>query len=576
MKNILIKSIAILSAAFIAAGCIEETFPTGSTVTSEQLEASPNALQYLVNGIPSAMMASGTAGYASAYGYHADFGLPGIHLMTESMLEDFTISGELGYFWFGAFFQNTAMGADYIYPAYFWDCYYGWIKLANDIIARAGEVTDETDQTVINALGQAYAYRAMCYLDLARLYEPKDNKYAPVGEEIKGLTVPIVTEDTTEEIAKYNPRADREQMYDFIFSDLQMAEKYLSATDNSYTNPTLGAVYGMYARAYVELGAADDKIDRNAYEKAYEYADLAIKTSGKTPLTWQQWMDPQTGFNSGNSNNSWIWGLTLSVENASNIITNVAHLAPEAVWGYSILSLPSVNKALYDRISYDDFRIMSWLDPEYTWHPGHENYNPSNSYQFAGMDDPLAGFEQWNIYTAYDYFLSQGAAPYVNLKFRPAGGQCVEYTEGNIADHVLMRVEEMYFIRIEAALRKKTASGLDAAKKLLNEFMQTYRYSSYDCSSITSETAFIQEMMLQKRIEFWGEGILFFDYKRLNQGITRGYNGTNFPAVARFNTDGRSPQWNVVITRSEYQSNTALNQELNNPDPTELLVPWSE
>lgn len=576
MKNILIKSIAILSAAFIAAGCIEETFPTGSTVTSEQLEASPNALQYLVNGIPSAMMASGTAGYASAYGYHADFGLPGIHLMTESMLEDFTISGELGYFWFGAFFQNTAMGADYIYPAYFWDCYYGWIKLANDIIARAGEVTDETDQTVINALGQAYAYRAMCYLDLARLYEPKDNKYAPVSEDIKGLTVPIVTEDTTEEIAKYNPRADREQMYDFIFSDLQMAEKYLSATDNSYTNPTLGAVYGMYARAYVELGAADDKIDRNAYEKAYEYADLAIKTSGKTPLTWQQWMDPQTGFNSGNSNNSWIWGLTLSVENASNIITNVAHLAPEAVWGYSILSLPSVNKALYDRISYDDFRIMSWLDPEYTWHPGHENYNPSNSYQFAGMDDPLAGFEQWNIYTAYDYFLSQGAAPYVNLKFRPAGGQCVEYTEGNVADHVLMRVEEMYFIQIEAALRKKTASGLDAAKKLLNEFMQTYRYSSYDCSSITSETAFIQEMMLQKRIEFWGEGILFFDYKRLNQGITRGYNGTNFPAVARFNTEGRSPQWNVVITRSEYQSNTALNQELNNPDPTELLVPWSE
>ena len=576
MKNILIKSIARLSAAFIAAGCIEETFPTGSTVTSEQLEASPNALQYLVNGIPSAMMASGTAGYASSYGYHADFGLPGIHLMTESMLEDFTISGELGYFWFGAFFQNTAMGADYIYPAYFWDCYYGWIKLANDIIARAGEVTDETDQTVINALGQAYAYRAMCYLDLARLYEPKDNKYAPVSEDIKGLTVPIVTEATTEEIAKYNPRADREQMYDFIFSDLQMAEKYLSATDNSYTNPTLGSVYGMYARAYVELGAADDKIDRNAYEKAYEYADLAIKTSGKTPLTWQQWMDPQTGFNSGNSNNSWIWGLTLSVENASNIITNVAHLAPEAVWGYSILSLPSVNKALYDRISYDDFRIMSWLDPEYTWHPGHENYNPSNSYQFAGMDDPLAGFEQWNIYTAYDYFLSQGAAPYVNLKFRPAGGQCVEYTEGNIADHVLMRVEEMYFIRIEAALRKKTASGLDAAKKLLNEFMQTYRYSSYDCSSITSETAFIQEMMLQKRIEFWGEGILFFDYKRLNQGITRGYNGTNFPAVARFNTDGRSPQWNVVITRSEYQSNTALNQELNNPDPTELLVPWSE
>ena len=268
MKNIFIKSITILAAAFVAAGCIEETFPTGGTVTSDQVDASPNALQYLANGIPSAMMASGTAGYASSYGYHADFGLPGIHLMTEAMLEDFTISGELGYFWFGAFFQNTAMGADYIYPAYFWDCYYAWIKLTNDLIAKAGEVTDETDPMIVNVLGQAYAYRAMCYLDLARLYEPKDNKLAPVGENIKGLTVPIVTENTTETDAKYNPRATREQMYDFIFSDLQMAEKYLNASDNSYTNPTLGAVYGMYARAYVELGAEDDKIDRSAYEKA--------------------------------------------------------------------------------------------------------------------------------------------------------------------------------------------------------------------------------------------------------------------------------------------------------------------
>jgi hypothetical protein len=467
------------------------------------------------------------------------------------------------------------MGADYIYPAYFWDCYYAWIKLTNDLIAKAGEVTDETDPMIVNVLGQAYAYRAMCYLDLARLYEPKDNKLAPVGENIKGLTVPIVTENTTETDAKYNPRATREQMYDFIFSDLQMAEKYLNASDNSYTNPTLGAVYGMYARAYVELGAADDKIDRSAYEKAYEYADLAIKTSGRTPLTWQQWMDPQTGFNSGNSNNSWIWGLTLSVENASNIITNVAHLAPEAVWGYSVLSLPSVNKALYERISYDDFRRMSWLDPDYTWHPGHENYNPNNGYQFAGMDDPMSGYEMYGITNAYQYFLNF-TAPYVNIKFRPASGQCVEYTEGNVADHVLMRVEEMYFLQIESALYKRTGGGLDAAKKLLNEFMQRYRYSSYDCSNITSETAFIQEMMLQKRIEFWGEGILFFDYKRLNQGITRGYSGTNFPAVARFNTDGRSPQWNIVITRGEYQANTALNQELNNPDPTELLVPWSE
>ena len=584
MKNIIIRLFAVLAAVTIAAGCIQETFPTGSTITSEQLDASPNALQYMVNGIPAAMMTSGTAGYASSYGYHADFGIPAIHLMTESMLEDFTISGQLGYFWLGAFFQNVAMGADYIYCAYFWDCYYAWIKLANDVIARglaaveAAEAEgNDPDQTVLSALGQAYTYRAMFYLDLARLYEPKDNKIAPIGDNIKGLTVPIVTEETTEDDAKNNPRATREKMYEFIFSDLAKAEKYLNPTDNTYNRPSLGAVYGLYARAYLELGAADDQIDDVAYAKAADYAQLAMKTSGRTPLTEAQWHDAQKGFNDGSSNNSWIWGLTLSVENAANIITSTAHLAPEAVWGYSILSLPSVGKAMYDRISYDDFRKKSWLDPDYTWHPSHQNYNPDHGYQFAGMDDPLSGFEPWGIYNAHDYFLSQGAAPYVNLKFRPASGQCVEYTEGNLADHVLMRIEEMYFIEIEATLYKKEKGGLDAAKRLLNEFMQTYRYRSYDCSYITSVNAFIQEMLFQKRVEFWGEGILMFDYKRLNQGITRGYSGTNFPAVARFNTDGRSPQWNVVITRSEVQANEALRTETpNNPDPTELLDTWSE
>ena len=572
MKNIFTRTFAILLAAVIAAGCVKETFPTGGTITSEQIAASPNALQYMVNGIPSAMMASGTAGYASQYGYHADFGIAGIHLMTEAMLEDLTVSGDLGYWWFGAFTQNVSMGADYIYCAYFWDCYYTWIKLANDIIVKAGSVEEDADPTVLNALGQAYAYRAMCYLDLARLYTPKQNALAPVSADVLNLTVPIVDENTDEEKAKNNPRATIEELYEFILSDLETAAGYLAGAGNSYNQPTLGAIYGMYARAYLELGAAYDKVDKKAYAEAAKYARKAIEASGKTPLTAAQWHDPKSGFNDGSSNNSWIWGLSLSVENASNIISNIAHIAPEAIWGYSVLSLPSINKALYDLIDINDFRKKSWLDPEYTWNPSADTYNPNHGYQFAGNDDQVSGYESYGIKNAYEYFMAF-TSPYVNLKFRPAGGQCVEYTEGNCADHLLMRVEEMYFIEMEAALYSK---GIDEAKKLLNDFMQTYRYRSYDCSWVSSEQAFIKEMLLQKRIEFWGEGILMYDYKRLNQGITRGYKGTNFPAVARFNTEGRSPQWNIVITRSEFQSNTALNQELNNPDPTSTMVPWTE
>ena len=578
MKNTLLKVSTILAAAVISASCIQESVPVGGSVTQEQVSASDFALMSMINAMPASLTTSGTGGYAGSYGDHTDFGIPGIHLRLEHMLEDIATMADNPYYnRFYAYDLNQAQGYQYTYCAYFWDMYYTWIRLANDVIASmVPAIEDGADEDTMvklkNNLGQAYAYRAMCYLDLARLFEPKDNKLAPISDEIRGLTVPIVKEDITEELAKYNPRATREEMYEFIFSDLALAEKYLDAADKTYSRPTVGAVYGMYARAYQELGGTYHELGQKAksdanYAKAAEYARKAIETSGEA-----QWHDPKSGFNDGSSNNAWLWGLTLSVENASNIITNVAHLAPEAIWGYSVMSLPSINKALYDRISVSDFRRRSWLDPDLTWSPGTENYTPSNGYQFAGTDDPLSGYEEVGFTTAHDYFL-YWTAPYVNIKFRPANGQCVEYTEGNCADHVLMRVEEMYFIEIEAVLRTK---GLAEAQKLLNSFMKTYRDRSYDCSYATSDLSFIQEMLLQKRIEFWGEGILFYDYKRLDQGITRGYSGTNFPAVARFNTEGRSPQWNLVITRGEYQSNTAINDGNNNPDSTELLVPWTE
>ena len=79
---------------------------------------------------------------------------------------------------------------------------------------------------------------------------------------------------------------------------------------------------------------------------------------------------------------------------------------------------------------------------------------------------------------------------------------------------------------------------------------------------------FLTELLLQKRIEFWGEGILLYDYKRLDMGITRAYAGSNHAGVFKYNTVGRSPQWNIVITRAEFQSNTAINDANNNPDPS--------
>ena len=549
MKKITNKILAALIAPVLAVGCIEEAFPEGSTQLADQVGKSEFALGGLVNSFPVAMMSVDNRSFYSKYDTHTDFGIPAIHLMTESMLEDIAVMGaNPGYWSFNFWSRNVGMN-DQSWPiGYFWENYYSYIKIANDVISVI-EVSDDMPDLNKNYLGQAYAYRAMSYLDMARMYEPKENEYTDVSK-VLGLTVPIVTEKTTAEQLSNNPRVPREEMYEFILSDLAMAEKMLANAGNDYTQPTLGAVYGMYARAYLEMGYWKEGGDKQAFEKAAEYARKAITVSGKTPLTEAQWTDPTTGFNSGSSNNAWIWGLPVSVDLIGNIICYTAHISCEGTWGYTTLSNPGINKALYDKIAPGDFRHKSFLSPDRsTW--------TSGTYKFAGNA------------AAQNAFLNSLAKPYTAIKFRPVAGEVNTYTIGNPADHMLMRVEEMYFIEMEAI----SNYNLGQAKTLLNEFMALrVTDGSYDCSEITDLSRFTTEMLIQKRIEFWGEGVMFFDYKRLDRGITRHYEGSNHPSMWAFNVSGRSPQWNFVINRGEFQANSGIDESTNNPDPSGLLV----
>ena len=540
MKRILTRIFASAAVLAFSTGCIFETFPEGASQTQDQVSSNSAALEAMVNAIPAAMMRANTAGYATQYGDHLDFGIPAVHIMTENMLEDLATMGDNPYYnRFAGYASNSYMGEDYVQCAYFWAYYYNWIKLANDVIRLIGPEPSSEEQE--RYLGIAYAYRAMFYLDLARLYEPKENGLTDVSG-VLGMTVPWMDENTSEDASKNNPRAERTVMYGHILDDLSKAETCLAGTSFSYTSPSLAAVYGMYARAYIEMGAAGDE---GAYKEAERYARLAIDESGCTPLTQEEWENPTTGFNSGAACNAWIWGLPLASTNIGNLLTFTAHMSTEATWGYGPLAHFGASASFYNAISDSDFRKHSWLDPERLTY-----YN----YRFAGSTEDR------------DKFL-RSAKNYEALKFRPAQGEVSDYAVGSCADHPLMRVEEMYFLEIEAVAQQ---GRLSEAQKLLNGFMK-YRIKdgSYDCTYRTATPeAFLTEMLFQKRVEFWGEGILIFDYKRLDAGITRSYAGSNHAGVFKLNTTRRSPEWNIVITRGETQSNHAIGTRFNNPDPS--------
>lgn len=526
----------------------------GGSQTQAQVSESKSALMSMIKAVPASMTTSGTIGYAGSYGDHTDFGIPGIHLRFEHMLEDVATMAENPFYnRFYAYDMNEAQGYQYTYCAYFWDAYYTWIRLVNDVIlsikpaVEAGGSNEEEMIELKDILGQAYAYRAMCYLDLARLYEPKVNKYTEIPDAIKGLTVPIVDETTTIEQTKSNPRVKRDSMYNFIFADLDKATELLNDAENTFSRPTLNAVYGMKARAYLELGYADDPAfpKDEMFTKAAEFARMVIDEGGYSPLTQAQWEDPVNGFNNAASNNAWIWGFSLVAENLSNLLTFVSHMSSEASWGYARYAQFGVSAKLYDQIPDSDFRKHSWLDPK------KEEYY---AYKFAGSEKDKQSFLTG----------MPAAKAYQALKFRPAMGECSDFNIGNAADYCMMRIEEMYFIEMEAEAQLK---GVEAGKKLLKEFMTTYRDKSYNRNPGTMRD-FHTELLLQKRVEFWGEGILIFDYKRLDMGITRSYAGSNHAGVFKYNTEGRSPQWNIVITRAEFQSNTAISDNNNNPDPS--------
>ena len=407
MRKTIIKVLAVAAAVpSVLTGCIKEAVPT-DVATRPQV-----TLETLVRGIPAALVQVGSAGYASA-GQAWDFGLPAIHIATESMTGDLVVTGNTGYDWFAQFGSNTALGSEYAVATLTWNTYYSWIKMANDVIRQiSGRDINELTSTEKAYLGFAYAYRAMFYFDLVRLYEPKPvtdpNTTYRVPENILGLGVPVVLPETTEEQAKNNPRARVDDIYNnLIFPDLNQAEELLtgfSATDK-YTI-SLAFVYGMKARAYLERGTAgedagDDSAASEAYAKAAEYARMAITASGCTPLTQTQWEDPSNGFNSAASNNAWIWGLAIPAESVSNLLGFTAHMSTENAWS---------------AYGNDVGRAIN------------RNLRPDGSTYFR-----------------------QTLKDYANIKFRPAGGNYQDPIAGGAADHCMMRVEEMYFIEAEAA-----------------------------------------------------------------------------------------------------------------------------
>ena len=170
MNNILKTTALLLGSSVLLSGCIKETFPESGYATSDQTAESPFAKEGLITAMPTVLITN----YIDL-GEHIDFGYPGIFGATDRMVgEVFPVSGNLPggnqYYdrWQAWLYpgNSTGLAANGKMSPFFYTNYYKFIFTANEAIDIANQSEGAEEM-----MGSAKTFRALCYLDLARLYD---------------------------------------------------------------------------------------------------------------------------------------------------------------------------------------------------------------------------------------------------------------------------------------------------------------------------------------------------------------------------------------------------------------------
>jgi hypothetical protein len=385
-------------------------------------------------------------------------------------------------------------------PFFSFDFYYRIIANANMIIQNIdGAEGPEADRKAIK--GQALAYRAWSYFQMVQLF---GKRYDATGSN-DGLGVSLVLEPTTASI----PRSTVAEVYAQIVIDLADAIVNLTGVANR-TNPShinLAVAKGLRAR--VALAMQD-------WPTAAQMASEA--RTGFTLMSNAQYLQ---GFNNY-SNSEWMWGSHQVQDQTTYFYSFFAYMSADFN-STNIRGNPkSINSALYNQISATDIRKQVW--------------DPTGSN--ASFPVPPGG----------------SRFPYMNRKFLSGGGN-----GSSIGDVPLMRVAEMYLIEAEARAR---AGGQDAAAAAALFTLAVNRDPSYTLSTNTGQ-ALIDEIMIQRRVELWGEGFRFYDLKRLNLPLDRTGANHNATVASTMNVPAGAKEWQFLIPRSELNSNAnAVQNEL--------------
>jgi len=522
----LYKIFTILILAAVVFSCQDEldTNPTDST-SGDVLFADVQKANVALNGIYRAMY---VADEWSDNWADEEFGTTAFILTYDLMGEDMVQNeGGSGWFWFD---YRYNVKSDYTHksgrPYSVWFFYYTMISNANAIIA-AEEGMAGAPSEISSLIGQAYALRAYAYFNLVRFYQQTyvGNQDAP--------GVPIYTEPTTN-ASEGKSRGTVADVYAQIDVDI---EKAIAMLDPQVAAPR---VHPSHIDYYVANGIkANIALEKNEWAEAESAANEAM--SGGTSMLTMSQLNDGFAFNDVNVN-AVLWGVQIISEHTDGTMSFFGHM-DASTENYAETARKCISTWLYNQITEEDVRKNWWLGPLEV--------------------DAEIGPE-----LSYNQFKFQFSDP-----------------TNNLGDYIFMRHEEMMLIKAEAMCMQGNYSG---ARTVLQELMAE-RDPGYDISGLTDANTLtvndangpttpavgsktlLDEIILQRRIELWGEVGRILDIKRLKTGFTRDFEGSNHPdkLLTRNTLDPEYADFVMSIPQSEFDGNDNMDEAVDQN-------PWAE
>jgi hypothetical protein len=349
--------------------------------------------------------------------------------------------------------------------------------------------------------GQALVYRAWGHFNLVQLY----GKRYVAGTANTQLGVPVMLTNNFEGQA----RNTVEEVYDQVITDLDEAIVLLVG----YNRPN---------KSHMNVAVAKGVKARVALTMQDWTTAATLAAEARTGLSLMTTSEYTAGFNNY-TNREWMWGSMVISDQTTYFYSYFAYMSRN----FSSTNIRGNPKAI-NRLLYND---------------------PI----FTATDVRKANFDPTGLHTALALASNFTKKPYTSQKYLAAGGA------DSRGDVVYMRVAEMYLIEAEAYARM---GGHDtealAALNTLRQARET-NPANYLASEAVG-TALIDEIMLNRRLELWGEGFRFTDLKRLNLPLDR--TGANHSVALCIETaiPAGDVRWEWLIPKQEMDSNDQMVQ----------------